>query len=200
MSIYEMNAPLLPSNDVDADTDATLVDSVTSSLLAARLAASCPPPLALPRQWLPRATSRFSARAGVLLALMRDHDRQWRVLLTRRAALLASHAGEVALPGGKAEHDESVRDAALREAHEEVHTHARSAFMSLSLHSNLFASHRRRLVWFQATCVCLASSICFGPSVVLLFRLLLAKWMPLLCAAVLWLRPMKCTRCSWCHL
>jgi 8-oxo-dGTP pyrophosphatase MutT (NUDIX family) len=43
-----------------------------------------------------------------------------RVLLTRRAASLSTHAGEVAFPGGRADAAEPPLDAALREAREEV--------------------------------------------------------------------------------
>jgi len=42
------------------------------------------------------------------------------VLLTRRAADLAQHAGQVAFPGGKMEVGETEEAAALREAFEEV--------------------------------------------------------------------------------
>jgi len=42
------------------------------------------------------------------------------VLLCTRSTTLSSHAGEVCLPGGKNEPGESDREAALREAHEEV--------------------------------------------------------------------------------
>lgn len=42
------------------------------------------------------------------------------VLLTRRAAHLKSHAGQVSFPGGRIEAGETPEEAALREAHEEV--------------------------------------------------------------------------------
>lgn len=42
------------------------------------------------------------------------------VLLTRRADHLASHAGQIAFPGGRLEAGETAVDAALREAFEEV--------------------------------------------------------------------------------
>ena len=43
-----------------------------------------------------------------------------RVVLTRRTAWLRSHAGQVAFPGGRVEPGESLLEAALREADEEV--------------------------------------------------------------------------------
>jgi 8-oxo-dGTP pyrophosphatase MutT (NUDIX family) len=42
------------------------------------------------------------------------------LLLTERASGLSSHAGQVAFPGGRIESGESARDAALREAAEEI--------------------------------------------------------------------------------
>ncbi|MBY4676137.1 CoA pyrophosphatase [Marinobacterium arenosum] len=59
-------------------------------------------------------------KAGVLVALT-DHPVDPEVILTRRAAKLSTHSGEVAFPGGK--HDETDPDllyTALREAQEEV--------------------------------------------------------------------------------
>ena len=57
--------------------------------------------------------------AAVLLLLTREENPK--ILLTRRAAHLKSHAGEVSLPGGKKEHPERYpADTALRETWEEV--------------------------------------------------------------------------------
>lgn len=42
------------------------------------------------------------------------------VLMTRRADTLASHTGQIAFPGGRLDPGETARDAALREAWEEV--------------------------------------------------------------------------------
>lgn len=44
-----------------------------------------------------------------------------RLVLTRRASHMSSHAGEVAFPGGKKDHDDrSIVATALRESHEEI--------------------------------------------------------------------------------
>lgn len=60
-------------------------------------------------------------RAAVLICLFEGQDGNLRVILTQRASSLSTHAGEVALPGGK--RDESDADdieTALREAKEEI--------------------------------------------------------------------------------
>jgi 8-oxo-dGTP pyrophosphatase MutT (NUDIX family) len=58
--------------------------------------------------------------AAVLIAVV-DHPGEATVLLTRRAADLPSHGGQVAFPGGKMEPaDATVIDTALREAQEEI--------------------------------------------------------------------------------
>ena len=63
------------------------------------------------------ATTRDSA---VLLPLFLGADGELRVVLTRRSGRLNTHKGEVAFPGGRVDAGESNRDAALREAHEEI--------------------------------------------------------------------------------
>jgi 8-oxo-dGTP pyrophosphatase MutT (NUDIX family) len=58
-------------------------------------------------------------RACVLIPLIRSRD-AWSLLLTLRADNMASHSGQVAFPGGSVEEGESLSDAAIREAEEEV--------------------------------------------------------------------------------
>jgi 8-oxo-dGTP pyrophosphatase MutT (NUDIX family) len=57
--------------------------------------------------------------AGVLLPLFEEAG-EARVVLTRRAAHLRSHTGEVAFPGGRLEPGEEPVAAALRETQEEI--------------------------------------------------------------------------------
>ena len=60
------------------------------------------------------------APASVLVALV-ERGPELRVILTRRAARLKHHPGQVAFPGGKQEAgDATPLDAALREAREEI--------------------------------------------------------------------------------
>ncbi|WP_424949803.1 NUDIX hydrolase [Deinococcus sp.] len=57
-------------------------------------------------------------RAAVLVGLTLESDP--RLLLTVRSSELPTHKGQIAFPGGSLEPGESVVQAALREAHEEV--------------------------------------------------------------------------------
>ena len=58
--------------------------------------------------------------AAILLPLLRVKF-DWHILMTKRAAHLAHHAGQISFPGGKVEsYDASAVEAALREALEEV--------------------------------------------------------------------------------
>jgi 8-oxo-dGTP pyrophosphatase MutT (NUDIX family) len=58
--------------------------------------------------------------AAILVPLLRVQF-DWHILMTKRAAHLAHHAGQISFPGGKMEpYDASPVEAALREAFEEV--------------------------------------------------------------------------------
>ncbi|HEY5717885.1 MAG TPA: CoA pyrophosphatase [Motiliproteus sp.] len=68
----------------------------------------------------PRVLRGYRREAGVLVAITDDAQNP-ELILTQRAAQMNSHAGEVALPGGKRDpEDGSLLATALREAQEEV--------------------------------------------------------------------------------
>ena len=60
------------------------------------------------------------SRAAAALVLFYPVAGQVHLVLTRRAGTLGQHAGQVSLPGGAIDGDESVEAAALREAYEEI--------------------------------------------------------------------------------
>lgn len=81
---------------------------------------------ASPPVWAPellrekRFGDRAPTHAAVLLPLVMHSDRLT-LLLTQRSAHLASHAGQIAFPGGKLDAgDANAVAAALRETHEEI--------------------------------------------------------------------------------
>ena len=66
-------------------------------------------------------TKALAYRPAAILVPLLLVNYEWHILMTKRAAHLAHHAGQVSFPGGKMElHDASPVETALREAHEEV--------------------------------------------------------------------------------
>ncbi|WP_018998356.1 NUDIX hydrolase [Hirschia maritima] len=57
--------------------------------------------------------------AAVLFGLI-DRGEDFGVVFTQRPQTMKAHAGQIALPGGKLEQEESVAQAAVREAEEEI--------------------------------------------------------------------------------
>lgn len=69
--------------------------------------------------WNPQA-GPDGLRNAAALVLLYPVDGAWHLPLTLRAAGLRHHKGQVSLPGGRADAGESMEDAALREACEEI--------------------------------------------------------------------------------
>ena len=68
----------------------------------------------------PEAALLAATRPAAVLAPIVIRPEGLTVLLTQRASHLRSHSGQVAFPGGKVDEGETPRDAALREAREEI--------------------------------------------------------------------------------
>ena len=61
-----------------------------------------------------------TAKVGAVLVLLRETEAGPELVLTRRRDDMRSHPGQVSFPGGRLDAGETVVEAALREAHEEV--------------------------------------------------------------------------------
>jgi 8-oxo-dGTP pyrophosphatase MutT (NUDIX family) len=71
------------------------------------------------RGWKPGSVPDQTRPAAALI-LLYDHDGEATCVLTLRASHLPQHAGQVSLPGGRLDPGETLIEAALREAEEEV--------------------------------------------------------------------------------
>lgn len=60
------------------------------------------------------------ARKGAVLLLLYPKHEQLHFVLTRRPDTFSNHAGQISLPGGRQEANETFAMAALRETHEEI--------------------------------------------------------------------------------
>jgi len=84
------------------------------------------------RFWVPGVVPG-GARQAAGLALLFPRNGETSLLLTVRGAQLAHHRGQVSLPGGAVEAGETVEEAALREAREEVGLDAAEVSLRLRL-------------------------------------------------------------------
>jgi 8-oxo-dGTP pyrophosphatase MutT (NUDIX family) len=89
------------------------------SLSLAELERAAPKDVSDGARWTELAGPVPARPAAILLPIV-DRPGGLSVLLTLRASDLRAHSGEVAFPGGKIDAGESPREAALREAREEI--------------------------------------------------------------------------------
>ena len=60
------------------------------------------------------------SKAAAVLLVIRQHEGELQLLLTKRSAELRHHPGQISFHGGKIEANEQSQQAALRETHEET--------------------------------------------------------------------------------
>ena len=71
------------------------------------------------RDWISKDKLSSMRKAAVLIGLFKKND-EWCFSLIRRPMNEKNHPGQIALPGGAMEKNETLRNTALREAFEEV--------------------------------------------------------------------------------
>jgi len=84
-------------------------------------------------------------RNAVMLCLTGDTFETLRFILTLRSAKLPNHAGQLSLPGGGIEPDETPEQAALREMREEVGIHLSENHVLGSL-THIFVPHSNNFI------------------------------------------------------
>ncbi len=111
---------VLPAKKLEWVSKSRLVEGVTVALIKQVMSSHVPIVLIpgrnspnLPHQTEPRP------KASILIPIF-EQDGMANMILTRRSSSLRTHAGEVSFPGGKVEEGETVEQAAVREAYEEI--------------------------------------------------------------------------------
>ena len=92
------------------------VGTTSGLIVPERVRAAVPPD----RLGSPSPVASMGASPSAVLIPIYEHDGELWVVLTRRAKSLRTHKGEVSFPGGRADPGETMVEAALREAYEEV--------------------------------------------------------------------------------
>ena len=92
------------------------VGTTSGLIVPERVRAAVPPD----RLGSPSPVATMGASPSAVLIPIYEHDGELWVVLTRRAKSLRTHRGEVSFPGGRADPGETMVEAALREANEEV--------------------------------------------------------------------------------
>ena len=97
------------------ESDETQYDVIKRQLLA------CLEPAPEGREWADMKNSHGNDRPAAVLVPLIWYNSDWHILMTKRAAHLSHHAGQISFPGGALDaSDKGLIDTALREAHEEI--------------------------------------------------------------------------------
>jgi len=103
----------------DLTTVETFLRSRLAEPLPGRAAQRRFAPIPAAKDWEPDLRPVHARQAAALILIYPDRD-SLRLPLTLRRDDLPHHPGQISLPGGAVDPGESARDAALREAHEEL--------------------------------------------------------------------------------
>ena len=118
----KVNRPsgVLPAKTLAWVSKSPLSGGVPISLIR-KVMISHTPIVLSPRQNVSNRPAEMEQRpsASILVPIF-EQDGMADMVLTRRSTDLRTHAGEVAFPGGKVEDGETVEQAAIREAYEEI--------------------------------------------------------------------------------
>ncbi|HEY4232101.1 MAG TPA: CoA pyrophosphatase [Lacipirellulaceae bacterium] len=92
-----------------------------------------------------------TARPAAVIVLLFRRGPRWHIPLTPRPSALLRHGGQISLPGGVVELDESSADAAVRELAEELGTDARCDIIKQLPDCYVYASDFLVTPWLAAT-------------------------------------------------
>lgn len=109
-----------PAKRLEWVSESPLSEGVALSLVK-KVMVSHEPIVLTPGRNSPRLRNPDEPRrqAGILIPIF-EEDGNANMILTRRSRSLRTHAGEMAFPGGKVEDGETIEQAAVREAYEEI--------------------------------------------------------------------------------
>jgi len=93
----------------------------------------------------------YDARAAAVIALLFWRNGEWHVPLTVRNSALGKHGGQISLPGGSVEADESSADAARRELDEELGVRDGIELVGELAETYVYVSNFRVATWVAAT-------------------------------------------------
>lgn len=136
-------------NFVNSQLPDRLSELLTQPLPGWRVQSAFQPELSYGRHFGPPPAM---ARTAAVVALLYPHADAWHVPLTLRPDTLADHPGQISLPGGSVQLEESGAEAALRELHEELGVRLDTVRILGQLSPlYLFNSNYRVTAWVAAT-------------------------------------------------